>query len=351
MDTYNFQVRINRPPDDDEIDALYEAGLSDAGIGGDIIDFDREAPTLAEAVASAVEDIAKVPGLHAVGLEQFDEVTLADAAQRLGGSRTAESLRLLATGERGPGGFPAPLSDTGKIRIYSWAQILAFLVSIGDQGAMAVDRGKGHDQEVLALFSRQLRLGHDTAHLAEADPASADVLRGAVWGGLLQPPRRQTTEERHREMRERAQHWAAWLNERLAERNMTVRGLKDASGGVLDSATISMWRSGNTVPSETTALRVASALFAPAAEALAAAGYIEMAQLIEENTQETVRAPIVARIRQSGLSEAAKREAERFVQAEEDRAAERIDEYVRLLRRGEQLDLEESSRTGQADTA
>jgi hypothetical protein len=62
-----------------------------------------------------------------------DAVTLTDAAQRLG-RRTAESLRLLAEGKRGPGGFPAPIVDTGKLRVYSFAEITAWLPHGLDRG-------------------------------------------------------------------------------------------------------------------------------------------------------------------------------------------------------------------------
>lgn len=126
MTTWNFQLRLNREPTEDEFDALYEAGLSDVGVEGTMVDVDREAPTLLKAIASVAAQIRKVPGLRAVGVETDDAVTLADAAQRLG-RRTAESLRLLAEGRRGPGGFPAVIVDTGKVRVYSWAEITTWL--------------------------------------------------------------------------------------------------------------------------------------------------------------------------------------------------------------------------------
>jgi hypothetical protein len=78
------------------------------------------------AIASVVQQIRTVPGLRAVGVETQDAVTLTDAAQRLG-RRTAESLRLLAEGKRGPGGFPTPIVDTGKLRVYSFAEITTWL--------------------------------------------------------------------------------------------------------------------------------------------------------------------------------------------------------------------------------
>src|SRR2546430_2685777 len=122
MTVWNFQLRLNREPTEAEFDALYEAGLSDVGIEGTLMDGDREAPGLLAAIASVVQQIRMVAGLRAVGVETQDAVTLTDAAQRLG-RRTAESLRLLAEGKRGPGGFPSPIVDTGKIRVYSFAEI------------------------------------------------------------------------------------------------------------------------------------------------------------------------------------------------------------------------------------
>jgi hypothetical protein len=126
MTTWNFQLRLNREPTEDEFDAMFEAGLSDVGIEGTLVDVDREAPTLLRAVASAADQIRTVPGLRAVSVETQDAVTLADAAQRLG-RRTPESLRLLAEGKRGPGGFPTAIVDTGNVRIYSWAEITDWL--------------------------------------------------------------------------------------------------------------------------------------------------------------------------------------------------------------------------------
>ena len=45
------------------IDALYEAGCSDATIRHGSVEFDRAAPTLDEAVGSAINDIETVPGV------------------------------------------------------------------------------------------------------------------------------------------------------------------------------------------------------------------------------------------------------------------------------------------------
>lgn len=104
-----FTLVLNRRPTDDELDGLHAAGCDDAIFGQEdglsIGEFDREAPTLADAIATAVIQIEQV-GLAAVRVLDTDLVTLADIGTRIGQSR--ESVRRYATGERGPGGFPPP---------------------------------------------------------------------------------------------------------------------------------------------------------------------------------------------------------------------------------------------------
>jgi hypothetical protein len=169
MTTWNFQLRLNREPTEDEFDALYDAGLSDAGIEGTLVDVDRTAESLLTAVTSAVQDIRRVPGLRAVAVEHDDAVTLADAAQRLG-RRTGESLRLLAEGKRGPGGFPPPIADTGKVRVYSWTEITQWLRdALGEQAP----EGNAH----LALADRALRLADNATR---GGAAELDAIRHLV---------------------------------------------------------------------------------------------------------------------------------------------------------------------------
>ncbi|HEY0804058.1 MAG TPA: hypothetical protein VGD84_03290 [Pseudonocardiaceae bacterium] len=171
MTTWNFQLRLNREPTEDEFDALYEAGLSDAGIEGTLVDVDREAPTLLAAISRAAKQVRTVHGLHAVGLETADAVTLADAAARLG-RRTPESLRLLAEGKRGPGGFPPPIVDTGKVRVYSWAEISAWLrEALGEDVPVA-----SHE---LVLADQALRLADRAQRGGKAEVEAVRHLLGA----------------------------------------------------------------------------------------------------------------------------------------------------------------------------
>ena len=95
------------------IDALFEAGCDDATVGRvngvQYVDFDREAESLGEAVISAVRDVEKVDGVQVARVADAGLVSMTDIATRLG--RTRESVRLLVTGARGPGDFPAPVTD------------------------------------------------------------------------------------------------------------------------------------------------------------------------------------------------------------------------------------------------
>lgn len=126
MTSYEFALRLNREVTDDELDALYEAGCSDAGIEtgplGTVADFDREATSLAHAIASAARDIEKVPGLRAVGVQCDNMVNLLGIAERAGVTR--EAVRLWAVGSRGPGDFPKPSSvSPGGEQIWAWTSV------------------------------------------------------------------------------------------------------------------------------------------------------------------------------------------------------------------------------------
>ena len=130
MTSYEFALKLNREVTDDEIDALFEAGLDDAGVEtgpvATVAYFSREAPSLAEAIASAARDIDKVPGLRAVGVECDNMVTMLDIANRAGVSR--EAVRLWAAGQRGPGGFPKPvLVTTGGESLWDWEQVAPWI--------------------------------------------------------------------------------------------------------------------------------------------------------------------------------------------------------------------------------
>jgi hypothetical protein len=127
--TYGFTLVLDRSPVEDELDKLFEAGCDDATFGVEkglaVGEFDRDAPSLAKAIASAVLDVESV-GFAVVRVLDEDLLTLADIADRIGQSR--ESVRRYATGERGPGGFPPPVNPVREGTVfYRWIEVAPWL--------------------------------------------------------------------------------------------------------------------------------------------------------------------------------------------------------------------------------
>jgi hypothetical protein len=129
MSAQVFTLVLDRMPTDDELDALFEAGCDDATFGSDrglpVAGFDREAPALADAIASAVRAVEST-GLTVLRVIDEDLLTLADVADRIGQSR--ESVRRYVTGVRGPGGFPPPVNPgrDGAV-FYRWSEVVPWL--------------------------------------------------------------------------------------------------------------------------------------------------------------------------------------------------------------------------------
>jgi hypothetical protein len=124
-----FTFVLDRRPDDEELDALMHAGCDDAIFGVEhdlpIAQFDREAPALADAIASAVRDVESA-GLRVLRVLDEDLLTLADIGDRIGQSR--ESIRRYATGKRGGGGFPLPVNPGREGTVfYRWSEVAPWL--------------------------------------------------------------------------------------------------------------------------------------------------------------------------------------------------------------------------------
>lgn len=164
METYHFTAIVEGPDlqSDDLIDALYEAGGDDALVGRrdgiQYLDFDREAPSLEEAILSAVADIEQLDGVEVVRLADAGLVSMVDIAVRTG--RTRESVRLLIAGKRGPGGFPPPAtSPTSRYRLWRWSEVARWLaISLGTES-------ENRDDHVTAAINAGLELRHHSRYV------------------------------------------------------------------------------------------------------------------------------------------------------------------------------------------
>lgn len=120
---HEFGFILDRLATDEELDALFEAGCDDATpetrSGTTVLAFARATEHLSVALVSALRNVESA-GLQVTAVESEDLVSLKEIADRTG--RGYESVRLLARGGRGPGGFPPPMSTAGWT-LYSWATV------------------------------------------------------------------------------------------------------------------------------------------------------------------------------------------------------------------------------------
>jgi hypothetical protein len=133
MSTHTFTLILEGPSELTPAleDAAFRAGCDDAALGfrGSAIylEFDREAPSFREALLSAVRDAQAIQSVRVARVEPDELVTASEIAERTGRSR--EGVRLLVEGERGPGGFPSPVSGTAtrRTRLWRWSEVSEWL--------------------------------------------------------------------------------------------------------------------------------------------------------------------------------------------------------------------------------
>lgn len=152
-------MRLNRSVTSEEVEALYEAGCADASVEsgplGTLLDFCRKAPTLAEALVSAIRDIETVPGLRAVGVRCDNIVSLANIARRAGVTR--EAARLWSSGQRGPGGFPSPVVVTsGGEKGWDWQEVACWLQQVHRHAGALYNVEVSEADRVLCMADRVL---------------------------------------------------------------------------------------------------------------------------------------------------------------------------------------------------
>jgi hypothetical protein len=113
------------------------------------IKFDRDAPTLADAIVSGLRDLESL-GITAIRVREDDDlVTLPVVAQRV--ARSREAVRLWSVGHAGVGGYPAAVDAALNTHFYRWSQVGPWMVE--NLGVAA-----WHPEPVLSAVNLTLRL-------------------------------------------------------------------------------------------------------------------------------------------------------------------------------------------------
>jgi hypothetical protein len=130
MKTFEFSIIASGidPTADDFGDRFYDAGCDDALVafqkGHTIIDFAREANSIDEAIASAIENVCAA-GAKIDRIEPDPLVNLSEIASRANLTRAAISN--YAKGDRAKN-FPAPIARvTSDTPLYDWAEVASWM--------------------------------------------------------------------------------------------------------------------------------------------------------------------------------------------------------------------------------
>ncbi|MGY3450225.1 helix-turn-helix transcriptional regulator [Bradyrhizobium sp. USDA 4353] len=176
MKTFEFSIIASGldPEAEDFGDRFYDAGCDDALVayqkGHIIIDFAREAATIDQAVASAIENVRKA-GAVIDRIEPDPLVSLADIAARTGLTRAA--ITNYFKGSRGQN-FPAPVAKvTSESPLWDWAEVARWMASRAKVPADLM-------VEACVLKEANAAIGAGEVHLADRLKQSADQAMQAL---------------------------------------------------------------------------------------------------------------------------------------------------------------------------
>lgn len=178
MNSYEFTIVATGLPIDGEwADRFYEAGCDDALValqrGLFVLDFEREANTLAEAVESACADIRRA-GATIVRIEPDPLVSASDIAERA--EITRQAVSLYVNGERGDG-FPAPVACiSGSRPLWKWSEVAAWLHAAGKIDQTVVEMAQLFDHLNVEGYSVRQPAGADAPTSGRA-PARSEYVK------------------------------------------------------------------------------------------------------------------------------------------------------------------------------
>jgi hypothetical protein len=129
MTTYAFRIRLQDPLPEDDADRVYDAFDEEVSVEegpkGNYVGFEREARSFLDAVLQSINKIIKL-GFEPLAVED-ELVSMADIAERIG--RTRQSVSMLVSGTRGPGGFPRPVAGNVRSPLWHWADVATWFES------------------------------------------------------------------------------------------------------------------------------------------------------------------------------------------------------------------------------
>jgi hypothetical protein len=160
--------------------ALFESGCADATLsirsGRPFLTFSRVAPTLKEALLSAISDVKKAGiGADILRVDNRNLVTQSEIAKKIG--RTRQLVHQYATGVRGPGAFPSPvcnISDNDESPLWAWCEV-AFWLCENDM----ISEEALRDAQILSLINDVLELNYQKT----VNPKLAKEVLEVIGGG------------------------------------------------------------------------------------------------------------------------------------------------------------------------
>ena len=178
-DEHDFALLVGGIPElTEEVEnCLFEAGCDDATAGffrGLLtLDFSRGAPSLQEAVLSAVQDVrsAGIPGAEVLRVDSCNLVTASEIARKIGRSR--QLVHQYINGDRGPGGFPPPECHLKEDRpLWAWCAVSAWLAE-----HQFLRPEVSHQAEVIEAINRTLAADRQARRLPDLVREVAEGLR------------------------------------------------------------------------------------------------------------------------------------------------------------------------------
>ena len=131
---FDFALILSGPTDmtPEVSDGLFQAGCDDATLslqfGVLYLEFSRRAGSLKEAILCAIHDVRQAGvGADVVRVDECNLVTMAEIGRRMGRSR--QMVHQYMIGQRGPGGFPAPVCNLSHGKpLWQWCAVTLWLV-------------------------------------------------------------------------------------------------------------------------------------------------------------------------------------------------------------------------------